>query len=77
MTIVLIVAGFFAIALTVVYLFGAAVTRDDELDRRWAETVGARPGRGDPPSAPAAAARSASRDPEGRDPPRDPTGGPA
>ena len=43
-TIILIAAGFFAVALGVVYLFGSAVRADDELDRRWNEVVGRRSG---------------------------------
>ena len=56
MTIILIAAGFFALGLTVVFLFRNAIRADDELDRRWAEVVAHRstdgPPRGPPPSAP-------------------------
>ena len=75
-TIILIAAGFFAVALGVVYLFGSAVRADDELDRRWSEVVGRR-GPDDAPSAldaasvpPAAPdARSASEEEPSAPPP--------
>ena len=64
MTIILVAAGFFAVALTVIFLFRSAIRRDDELDRRWAEVVEQRAARGDSPSAPEAAAQPTSRGPE-------------
>jgi len=52
MTIILIAAGFFALGLTVVFLFRSTIRADDELDRRWAEVVAQRSTRADPPAAP-------------------------
>ena len=52
MTIILVAAGFFALALLVVFLFRSAVRADDELDRRWEEVVGQRSKRGDPSADP-------------------------
>ena len=60
MTIILIAAGFFALGLTMVFLFRSAVNRDDELDRRWAEVVGQRSERERSPSADGSAARPTS-----------------
>ncbi|WP_419164428.1 hypothetical protein [Candidatus Palauibacter sp.] len=60
MTIILIAAGFFALGLTMVFLFRSAVNRDDELDRRWAEVMGQRAEREKSPSADGSAARPAS-----------------
>ncbi|WP_419948932.1 hypothetical protein [Candidatus Palauibacter sp.] len=74
MTIILVAAGFFALALAVVFLFRSAVTADDELDRRWEEVVRQRSRRGDPPSAPRDAERTASRDSGGQTTPRSPGG---
>ena len=45
LTIILIAAGFFALALTVIALFRKTIRADDELDRRWAEVVAQRSGR--------------------------------
>lgn len=74
-TIILIAAGFFAVALGVVYLFGSAVRADDELDRRWSEVVGRRSGDDAPPPAPNApsAPHAPSASPEAPDAP--PPGG--
>ena len=52
MTIILIAAGFFALGLTVVFLFRNTIRADDELDRRWAEVVAQRSTRGALPAAP-------------------------
>ena len=76
MTIILVAAGFFALALLVVFLFGSAVRADDELDRRWEEVVGQGSQRGDPPPASHDAERTASPGSEGQATPRSP-GGPA
>ncbi len=48
MTIGLIAAGFFALGITVILLFRRTIRADDELDRRWAEVVARRSGRGAP-----------------------------
>lgn len=50
MTILLLAAGLFALALTVVLLFRSTIRADDELDRRWAEVVARRAGRPTPPA---------------------------
>ena len=63
-TILLIAAGFFALGITVVLLFRKTISADDELDRRWAEVVAQRPGRGAPP-----AASGETVEPDGSEPP--------
>ena len=64
MTIILVAAGFFALALVVVFLFRSAVRADDELDRRWEEVV--RPTLRTRRSAVRARGRRAAREPQPR-----------
>ncbi len=64
LTIILIAAGFFALGITVILLFRKTISADDELDRRWAEVVAQRSGRGASPSA-----RAETAEPDGSESP--------